>query len=97
VRERWQDRIFTGHIKIGRVTIYGANAMHWAINVWFAGAYWCFHPTTRTFGATWPWYFYISPDATPQSAHFRVGDRFRNYYGEWTGWRPSSPKEGQTK
>lgn len=74
---RWQDRIFTGHKTIGRVTVYGANAMHWAINVQARGTYWCFHWKTRTFGATWPWYFYISKDATPYEATFKLGPRFR--------------------
>jgi hypothetical protein len=67
-RSRWQDRLFTGHVSWGPVTIYGANAMHWAINVWAFGHYWCFHPTTRTFGGYWPWYFYISKNATPWAA-----------------------------
>lgn len=71
--DRWQDRLFRGHVNVGPVTIYGANAMHWAVNAWFRGAYWCFHPTTRTFGARWPWYFYISRDATPSSATFAIG------------------------
>lgn len=72
--ERWQDRIFVGHFNIGRrITIYGANAMHWAINVRIFGTYVCFHPTTRTFGARWPWYFYISPNATPWAATFKRG------------------------
>lgn len=71
---RWQDRLFRGHVKIGRVTIWGANAMHWAINVWLLGHWWCFHPSTRTYGGRWPWYFYISKDATPQNACYLVGD-----------------------
>lgn len=70
---RWQDRLFRGHVNIGPVTIYGANAMHWAINVWWLGHWWCFHPTTRTFGGYWRWYFYISRNGTPQSACFKRG------------------------
>lgn len=66
--QRWQDRLFRGHVTIGRVTLYGANAMHWALNVWWLGHYWCVHPTTHTYGGTWPWYAYISKDATPQGA-----------------------------
>lgn len=73
---RWQDRLFRGHVSIGPITIYGANAMHWAINVRFRGSYWCLHPTTRTNGGYWPWYFYISPDATPRTATFKIGPRF---------------------
>lgn len=72
-RDRWQDRILRGHIRIGRATIYGANAMHWAVNVRWRGTYWCFHPTTRTFGGHWRWYFYISRNATPWAATFLLG------------------------
>jgi hypothetical protein len=72
--DRWQDRLFRGHVHWGPITIYGANAMHWAVNVWFRGAYWCFHPTTRTFGGKWRWYFYVSPDGTPARATFALGD-----------------------
>ena len=67
---RWQDRLFRGHASIGPITLYGANAMHWAINVWMLGHYWCFHPTTHTFGGYWPWYFYLSRDGTPQGSCF---------------------------
>lgn len=82
--ERWQDRWFTGHVSFLRlpsgrkfITIYGANAMHWAIDIWFFGQYYCFHPTTKTFGCKWPWYFYISKDATPFNA-WGIGPGFRN-------------------
>lgn len=79
---RWQDRIFTDHWSFGsrrpfgwRFVIYGANAMHWALNVRLreGGPYWCFHPRTRTFGGRWPAYFYISRDATPQGARWMWG------------------------
>lgn len=83
--ERWQDRLFMGHVSfrflwLWPVTIYGANAMHWAINVWFRDAYWCFHPTTSTFstkGHKWGWYFYISRDGTPSRATFALGSARR--------------------
>ncbi len=71
--ERWIDRIWRGHISWWRITIYGANAMHWAINIRMRRNYWCFHPTTRTFGGKWPWYFYVSPNATPWAAVFKLG------------------------
>jgi hypothetical protein len=72
---RWQDRIFRGHITIGRVTIYGANAMHWAVDVRLFGTYICFHPRTRTFGGDWPAYFYVSENATPWAARFILPKR----------------------
>ena len=74
--DRWQDRLFRGHVSWfnHRVVIYGANAMHWAINIRWRGEWWCFHPPTRTFGGRWPAYFYISKDATPQGARVSLGD-----------------------
>jgi len=72
--KRWQDRLFRGHVNIGPVTIYGANAMHYAVNIHFRKEWICFHPRTRTFGGKWPAYFYISRDATPQSARLHFGD-----------------------
>jgi hypothetical protein len=77
--KRWQDRLFRGHkgfTVLGvYVVVFGANAMHWAIEVDWRGTYWCFHPTTRTFGGYWPWYFYVSPDATPQEATFKLNKK----------------------
>lgn len=67
---RWQDRLFTGHVSLGPVVVYGANAMHWAVNVRALGHWWCWHPTTRTFGGHWPAYFYLSKDGTPSAACF---------------------------
>jgi len=74
--ERWQDRWFVGHVSLwNRIVLYGANAMHWALNVRAFGWWWCFHPTTRTFGGCWPWYVYASRDATPsvEKCLFRWG------------------------
>jgi len=64
-----------GHISMGPVTIYGHNAMHWAINIRTKryGSV-CFRPTTITpFGDRWQWYFYVSPNGTPWAATFAVG------------------------
>jgi len=74
---RWQDRIFRGHASFGPVVIYGANAMHWAIVIRTRWGTVCYHPSTRTYGSHWPWYFYVSPDATPQSASFGCGPGYR--------------------
>jgi uncharacterized membrane protein YwaF len=71
--KRWQDRVFPGHVTIGPLTIYGANAMHWAINLSTRWGYLCAHPTTKTFGGRWPWYVYLSPNATPWAATWKIG------------------------
>jgi hypothetical protein len=77
---RWQDRFFTGHVSLGPICIYGANAMHWALNIRTPWGYLCGHPTTRTFGGHWPWYVYFSRNATPWGVKetrfgFAWGDR----------------------
>jgi len=76
--ERVEERL-AGHITLGPVTIYGANAMHWAVNIATRRWGWvCFRLPLPCFGRWWPLYFYCSPDATPQSATFK---RPRTYYG----------------
>ncbi len=66
---------FEGHINLGkRITIYGNNAMHYAINIWTKHfGYVCFHPTV----GRWGWYFYLSPNATPWAATFAKGSGLR--------------------
>ncbi len=71
--DRMRDRLFTGHRTIGPVVIYGANAMHWAVNIGTRWGYLCWHPTTHTYGGRWPWYLYMSPDATPQGRTWGIG------------------------
>lgn len=75
--KRWQDRIFPGHIRFGGVVLYGANAMHWALDISTRWGYLCFHPTTRTFGGRWPWYLYLSPNATPWAARWGFGPGYK--------------------
>lgn len=76
--DRWLESRFGGHIAFKlfdhSVTIYGFNAMHVAVNVWTdRWGYVCFHPPMRVFGRWWPWYFYVSRNATPESATFAIG------------------------
>ena len=73
--DRLRDRIFTGHVSIGPATIYGANAMHYAVNVRTGNGWICFRPTTKQAGRR-PWYLYVSPDATPSSAWWGTGPGF---------------------
>ena len=74
----WFERHLGGYVRLGNLVIYGFNAMHVALN-WRTKrwGYICFHPTIRSFGKWWPWYFYISPNATPWAATFGVGPGFR--------------------
>jgi len=72
------SRWWHGHINIGRrVTIYGDNAMHFAVNVWtHRWGYICFRPSTRRHGHWNRWYFYVSPNATPWAATWGCGPGF---------------------
>lgn len=69
---------FDGHINIGkRITVYGDNAMHHAVNIWTKRfGYVCFRPTTGR--GAWKWYFFLSPNATPWAATYAVGPGLRN-------------------
>lgn len=74
VIEKLLFKYFGGHVSFRRLTLYGYNAMHFALN--FRTKRWgyvCFHPTIRCFGRWWPWYFYLSPNATPWAATFAIG------------------------
>lgn len=68
----WEN-FFGGHLSIGPITIYGENAMHWAVNIRCFGGYFCFRLPFRCFGHWWGWYFYHSPNATPWAANWYVG------------------------
>lgn len=67
------ENFLDGHVSLGPLTIYGENAMHWAVNARTRRGYLCFRLPLRCFGKWWPLYCYLSPDATPQSA-------------TWWGW-----------
>jgi hypothetical protein len=75
--DRWLEKHFGGHFTLGRLTVYGWNAMHVAVNYrtrrW---GYICFHPPLYWCGRWWPWYFYLSPNATPWAATFALGPEF---------------------
>ena len=62
------ENFLGGHLTIGPVTLYGENAMHWAINAETPWGYLCFRLPLRCFGYRWPMYCYISPDGTPNRA-----------------------------
>jgi hypothetical protein len=68
------ERQLRGHRSIGPVTMYGANAMHWAVNIstrrW---GYVCFRLPLPCDETWWPLYFYCSPNATPWAATFFRG------------------------
>lgn len=64
-----------GHISIGRLTVFGRNAMHWGVTFWTKRwGYICFRLPFFCFGRWWPLYFYISPNATPWASTFFLGN-----------------------
>ena len=73
------EKYLGGHINIGRLTIYGFNAMHVAFNYMTDKTYLCFHPPIKCFGKWWPWYFYISRNGTPWLATWGCGPGFYRY------------------
>lgn len=67
-----------GHYTIGKITVYGLNAMHFSINIKSKKYGWiCFRPIT--FYKQFPIYFYVSPDGTPSRATYykQLGNSFR--------------------
>ncbi len=74
----WVEKYLGGHINIGRITIYGANAMHWAVNI--RTKRWgtiCFRLPFRCFGRWWKLYYYCSPDGTPNASTFCIPNSYR--------------------
>lgn len=70
---------FTEHVRIGPLTIYGANAMHFAVNLYvYRAGYICFKPWTWCFGRWWGPYLYLSRDATPSRAFGWRGENYRH-------------------
>lgn len=76
---RWIERKLHGHVSLGPVTIYGANAMHWAVNVRTRWGWVCWRLPLPYGGQWWPLYFYVSPNATPWAATFCVPASYRRY------------------
>lgn len=74
----WYENFMSGHFDIKIpflmcITIYGENAMHWAVNIHIFKTYVCFRLPFRCFGVWYPLYFYISKDGTPTNAKFKIG------------------------
>lgn len=73
-----------GHVSIGKLTVYGDNAMHFGVTYWtMKYGYICFRLPIFCgivdyflYGDIpyWrPLYFYVSPNATPWAATFMLG------------------------
>lgn len=69
-------------VRIGPLTIFGANAMHFAWQLKTRWGYLVVRPSTfyrkwdngrKRFGGWWRWYVYLSPNGTPWASTFAVG------------------------
>ena len=69
----WWENFMSGHISIGRVTIYGENAMHWAVNIRLKRTWMCFRLPFRCFGKWMPLYLYFSTNGTPGQSSWKIG------------------------
>lgn len=77
----WWENFMGGHISVGHLTVFGANAMRWSGHYWTkrwgficftlpVAARWRTNSRGQKF---WQWYFYLSPNATPWAATFYRG------------------------
>jgi hypothetical protein len=76
--ERLLYQNIKGHYTIGKVVIYGLNAMHFTIQIRSKKYGWiCIRPIT--FYKQFPVYIYLSPDGTPSSATYykQLGGSYR--------------------
>lgn len=68
------QKFMSGSIRIGRLTIYGRNAMHWGVTFYTKKyGYICFRLPLPCFGKWYLLYFYCSPNATPWASTFMIG------------------------
>lgn len=65
--DRFLSKYFGGHFSIGRLTVFGCNAMMYIITWHSDNGYWRFRPPCfNTHWERWTWgCFYFSPNGTP--------------------------------
>jgi hypothetical protein len=83
----WWENFTGGFISFGNITIFGANAMRWTLQIrtkkWGivcitlpVAARW----TTRRDGTRyWHWYIYCSPNGTPWAATYYIGSNRKEH------------------
>jgi len=78
--ESFAERYLSGHLRLGPVMLYGANAMDWAVNVRLRtlGVTLCAKLPTARRG----WYVYASPNGTPWAAVIGAGPGLERGVGE---------------
>ena len=71
---RFNRKHFSGHWTLGRLTIYGENAMKWSAEIQGRKGFLVFKLPIPCGGYWWPLWMYASKDATPCTAVFMLGD-----------------------
>ncbi len=74
----WWENFMGGHISIANITIYGANAMCWTVNIYTKKwGYICFTlPSISRFRRKVGHHFYLSPNGTPWACtYYRGADK----------------------
>lgn len=68
----WWENFMGGHVNIGkRITIFGENAMHWAVEIHTKKyGYIVFTLPLRTFGKYFGCHIYFSPNGTPWASTY---------------------------
>lgn len=76
IKHYFKYDFLSGHIRIGKLTIYGRNAMHWGCTLYTKKyGYICWRLPLHCYRKWWPLYLYFSPDATPQKSTFMLGKK----------------------
>lgn len=75
----WWENFFSGHINITKkITIYGENAMHWAIQIHTKRyGFIIFTLPIKTFGKYFGSHIYFSPNGTPWASTY-----YKSLWGE---------------
>lgn len=85
IKYKWLSfwmKFFGGHITIGNVTIFGANAMNWVVNIrtkkygsicFTLPCMARFRTERYTKKIVFDWYFYLSPNGTPWASTYYIG------------------------
>ena len=75
----WAENFMSGHISLRGLTIYGENAMNWAVNIRIKKNVLCFTlPTWRRIIFKDEWYIYFSLNGTPSQSYWYKGTKRRH-------------------
>ncbi len=76
----FKENFLGGHVRIGRLVIYGENAMHWSVEIATMNGYWVFRLPFKCYGSWWSLFCYWSPNGTPSNAAIWLwGKKQRGY------------------